>query len=292
MIAPQDSAFSGIYPHDRGYGSILEEQLGAWLDEALASVPEDVPATGHVVTAESDADGLLTAAAQLGCSMIVIGGRSGGVLRRYRLGSVANTLLHAAPVPVALAPAGYPGGGPVGRVTAMFGPRPGAVDVVGLGIQAARRRSVALRLVSLVLLDRPAEGPDPTPRGHGAAATPGSGADAGAGAGAGPGAEPIDEGVLAAVTRYADRRLAAEAAGMLDQGRVSTVVATGRTVDHAMAQLEWEPDDVVIVGSSRLASRGRLFLGSTASKMLRTVPVPVVVVPAGHTGSSTAESDD
>jgi len=284
MIAPQDSAYAGIYPPAGGYGSILEEQLGAWLDEALAGVPDDVPATGHVVTAESDAEGLLVAAVQLDCSMIIIGGRRGGLLRRYRLGSVATTLLHTAPVPVALAPAGYEHGGPVGRLTAMFGPRPGAVDVVGLGIQAARRRSVPLRLVSLLLLDRPDGGSGADPDGGAAPAADGSGPDARTGA-------ETDEDVLAYVTQYANRRLADEAAEMLDRGRASTLIASGRTVDHAMAHLEWQPDDVVIVGSSRLAARGRLFLGSTAAKMLRTVPVPVVVVPAGHTGPATAESD-
>lgn len=267
MIAPQDSAYAGIYPPEQGYGTILEEQLGAWLDEALATVPDDVPATGHVITAESDADGLLAAAEQLDCQMIVIGGRQGGLLRRYRLGSVATTLLHAAHVPVALAPAGYAWDGPVGRLTAMFGLRPGAVDVVALGIHAARRRAVPLRLVSLVLLDRPDESP------------------------ASPGAGTGDENVLEAVTRYADERLAAEAAELLEAGRACTEIATGRTVDHALAHLDWQPDDVVIVGSSRLAAHGRLFLGSTAAKMLRTVPVPVMVVPAGHTGHATAESD-
>jgi nucleotide-binding universal stress UspA family protein len=277
MIAPQDSAYAGIYPPEQGYGSILEEQLGAWLHEALASVPDDVPATGHVVTAESDAEGLLAAAEQLDCAMIVIGGRSGGLLRRFRLGSVATTLLHTAPIPVALAPAGYQHGGPVGRLTVMFGPRPGAVDVVGLGIQAARRRSVPLRLVSLLLLDRPGEASGADPDGGATMAGPVIGAN--------------DEDVLASVTQYANRRLADEAAEMLDRGRASTLIASGRTVDHAMAHLEWQPDDVVIVGSSRLAARGRLFLGGTAAKMLRTVPVPVVVVPAGHTGPATAESE-
>ncbi|WP_313823842.1 universal stress protein [Citricoccus sp.] len=269
VIAPQDSAYAGIYPHDRGYVSILEQQLGTWLDEALASVPGDVPATGHVITAEADAEGLLAAAGQLGCSMIVIGGRSGGLLRRYRLGSVATTLLHAAPLPVALAPAGYQHSGPVGRLTIMFGPRPGAVDVVGLGIRAAHRRSIPLRLVSLVLLDQPpvpdADTDDRSSR-H-------------------------DQEVLDSVTRYANRRLAEEAAELLKHGLASTVVSTGRTVDHAMDELDWQSDEVVVVGSSRLATRGRLFLGSTAARMLRTVHVPVVVVPAGHTGAPTAESD-
>ena len=39
-------------------------------------------------------------------------------------------------------------------------------------------------------------------------------------------------------------------------------------------------DEIVFVGSSRLASPSRLFLGSTANRMLRTLPVPLIVVPA------------
>ena len=62
------------------------------------------------------------------------------------------------------------------------------VDVVGLGIQTARRRAVPLRLVSLMLLDRAEEGSGPR-----------TGTD--------------DEDVLASVTQYANRRLADEAEG-------------------------------------------------------------------------------
>jgi nucleotide-binding universal stress UspA family protein len=35
----------------------------------------------------------------------------------------------------------------------------------------------------------------------------------------------------------------------------------------------------VLVGSSRLATPKHLFLGSTAAKMLRELPVPMIVVP-------------
>ena len=37
-----------------------------------------------------------------------------------------------------------------------------------------------------------------------------------------------------------------------------------------------------MVGSSRLARKHRLFLGSTAQRMLRTLPVPLLVVPRNH----------
>ena len=93
MVAPQDGAFAGVYPHDRGYSSILEAQLGQWLQGALELIPDDVAAVGQVVRGESEAEGLIQAAQDLGCSMIVVGAREGGVLRRYRVGSVSYTHL-------------------------------------------------------------------------------------------------------------------------------------------------------------------------------------------------------
>ena len=45
------------------------------------------------------------------------------------------------------------------------------------------------------------------------------------------------------------------------------------------SQLSWEPGELAVVGSSRLAQPRRLFLGSTAAKMLHELPVPMVVVP-------------
>lgn len=60
---------------------------------------------------------------------------------------------------------------------------------------------------------------------------------------------------------------------------VSSVVVLGDTVEDAVNGLEWQPGDLIMVGSSRLAAPRRLFLGSTAAKMLRVLDVPMVVVP-------------
>lgn len=268
MVAPQDSAYSGAYPVDRSFNPILTKQLNDWLDEAVAEVPEDLTVRKHLVWAESDPQGLLKAVADLNASMIVIGSRRGGLLRRYRVGSVANTLLHSAHVPVALAPAGYAHPGPLGRLTAMFGPRPGGDDVIDLAIDAVRRRDIPLRLVSLVMLDIPDEQSDT----EAAANT-----------------EAINMGVLNSVAQYGDDRLAAAASELVRAGTARTRIATGRTVENALADLDWQDDEVVVVGSSRLAAQGQLFLSSKASKMLRSAPVPMVVVPSGHTrnGSQT-----
>ena len=55
-----------------------------------------------------------------------------------------------------------------------------------------------------------------------------------------------------------------------------------------MDELEWEPGEVLVVGSSRVGQLARVFLGSGAIKIVRYSPVPVVVVP----GSVAAEIAD
>ncbi len=55
--------------------------------------------------------------------------------------------------------------------------------------------------------------------------------------------------------------------------------AAGESIEDAVAHLEWQGGEIVLVGSSRLAQPRRLFLGSTAAKMLREITVPVAVVP-------------
>lgn len=256
MVRPVDNEFgSASLPYDRSYGEILETQLQEWLDEALAEIPADISAHGRMVSAQSDAGGLLNAAHVLDADAIVIGSRSGGLLRRHRIGSVASALLHSAHVPVALAPTGYRGTGPISRLTAMFGPRRGAADVVGESLATVRHRGIPLRLVSLVLLDQvsttDAEQPD----------------------------------VIASVSRYADERLALEAAELVDAGLATVETSVGRSVEDAIRHLDWETDEIIVVGSSRLASRGHLFLGRTASRMLRAATVPIVVIPGHYTAA-------
>jgi transcriptional regulator with XRE-family HTH domain len=67
---------------------------------------------------------------------------------------------------------------------------------------------------------------------------------------------------------------------LLPDGRTAVVEkAPGDSVEDAVAHLSWLPGEVVLVGSSRLAQPRRLFLGSTAAKMLHELPVPMIVVP-------------
>jgi nucleotide-binding universal stress UspA family protein len=161
---------------------------------------------------------------------------------------VANALLHASPVPVALAPRGYQRTAPITRLTLAVGRRAGAEAAIETAINAAKRRGVPLRLVSLVELDA-----------------------------AGDGGEAINAAHIHANT------VLTAASGKVPAGHeVSVAVAHGRTIEEAIDGLEWDDGEILIVGSSRLAERNRMFLGSTANKVLRALPVPMVVVPRDY----------
>lgn len=149
MALQSDETCPGTYPHDRGYAGLVEEQAARWLADALDEVPPDISATAHIAVGDSVTHTLLGEARRLDCQLMVVGARGGGLLNRLSLGSVVDTLLHSSPIPVALAPRGFDHPGPVERITAMFGPRPGAADTVAVGASRARLRGIPLRLVNL-----------------------------------------------------------------------------------------------------------------------------------------------
>ena len=77
----------------------------------------------------------------------------------------------------------------------------------------------------------------------------------------------------------AEQEEAVAALGDAVPGSVETAVATGRSWSEALEALPWDRGDVLVVGSSSASFMSRLFLGSTASKIVRRSPVPVIVVP-------------
>jgi nucleotide-binding universal stress UspA family protein len=216
--------------------------------EGLELVPAGLEAKFHMRQAESDAAGLIDAAVEYQAGLVVVGAANNGLFKRYSVGSVANALLHASPVPVALAPRGYRRTDPITRLTLAVGQRTGAEAAIDVAIDSAARRGVPLRLVSLVELD--------------------AGGDSG---------ENINAAHIHANT------VLTEASRRLQAGHnVSVEVAHGRTIEEAIDDLQWDDGEVLIVGSSRLGEKNKLFIGSTANKVLRALPVPMVVVPRDY----------
>jgi nucleotide-binding universal stress UspA family protein len=228
--------------------SVAEEAVLTAERQGLALVPEGLPARFHVRQADSFAGGLIDAALEYRAGLIVVGAARNGLFKRYSIGSVANALLHASPVPVALAPRGYRRTDPISRLTLAVGRRTGAEAAIDVAIESAERRGVPLRLVSLVELDADGDG---------------------------------GENVNAAHV-HANTVLKAAAARLPEGHHVSVEVAHGRTIEEAIDDLDWDDSEILIVGSSRLAEKNKLFLGSTANKVLRALPVPMVVVPRDY----------
>jgi nucleotide-binding universal stress UspA family protein len=248
LVLGEDVPFAEVNEDGKKVSPEQQQALHAQT-EGLALVPQDVEARFHIRQGHSFAATLIEAAVEFEAALIVIGAASNGLFKRYTVGSVANALLHASPVPVALAPRGFQRTEPLERITAFIGRREGAEAAVEVALIAAGRRNVPLRFVSLVELDARAD--------------------------------DFGENINAA-HRHANTVLT-EAAHRLPQGHEATVeVAHGRTFEEAVDSIDWLEGEIVVVGSSRLAQKNQLVLGSTANKVLRSLPVPMVVVPRDY----------
>jgi nucleotide-binding universal stress UspA family protein len=84
--------------------SAIEKHLKQRLDEGLGTVPDAVEAEGVLATGEP-AQALADAVRSEG-SVLVVGSRAYGPLRRVLLGSVSTALIHAAPCPLIIHPRG------------------------------------------------------------------------------------------------------------------------------------------------------------------------------------------
>ncbi len=241
-----------------GYEEILEEQADEWLAQAAATVPDDIETTTHISWNESFAQGLIDDAQRLEAELIVVGAAGDGPIGKHSIGSVTGELLYSSPVPLALAPRGLRDSTVerVREVTLAIDTQPGDKRALVDAVRASQAAGTPLRLVSLVALD------------------------------------PI-----LAKLRVGDdelrERAHAHAQAMLDAARstlpegfpVTSTIVDGPTIEAAVDKLEWRDGDLIVVGSSRLAPPRRLFLGSTAAKMLRVLEVPMIVIPRPEAAS-------
>ncbi|BBZ06598.1 universal stress protein UspA [Mycolicibacterium doricum] len=250
-IMLSDRALPAMVPTGEN-DDLLGSQAEKWLADAMASVPTDVSVHSHIVYTDSTADGLITEAARLAADAIVVGGSGGGLAGSYSLGSVVNQLLHSAPMPVAVAPRGMRDS-PVQRVrevSCAIGRREGTDLLLEHAVRFSSAAGTPLRLISLVALD-------PT--------------------------FDVLRGDVDAVRHqardHAAQTLEAARRALPANIPVTSTIVDGRGVEDAVGKLDWHDGDLIMVGSSRLSAPRRLFLGSTAAKMLRVLHVPMVVIP-------------
>ncbi|SEQ69560.1 universal stress protein [Microlunatus flavus] len=235
----------------RQVGEESERQARDYLSETTVSV--DV--TYRVVPGRSIAHALVGAVEETDASVLVLGSSADGQVGRVVVGSTADKLLHASPVPLAISPREFRSTAADGvtKVTAAFSDSESSVRVVGRVATLAGRFGVPLRVASFGV-----RGATMYPPVTGITA---------------------EDSVLSSWSeqaRAAQERLVRD--GVVP-GSAELVIATGATWGDTMASVPWEPGEVLALGSSSMGPVARVFLGSRATKLIRHAPVPVIVLP-------------
>lgn len=239
------------HPGRAEYQQWLIEHGEQWVGKAVAALAADgVSATSTVTVGESFAQKLIELAEQQNSDLIVVGGARDGFFGRHTIGRVTGALLHTSPIPVALAPRGYAEDPDESfdAVTAAVPTRPGEDNPLPFALTLASAARLEIRMLSLVSAENLAEAADA-------------------------------KEVRAAQVAAAEKNLVEAARAVPDSPDIESLVASGMTLESALKKLKWEDGDLLVVGSARFAAPRRIFLGSTAARILAGVDVPVIVVP-------------
>ncbi len=227
---------------------------------ALAEHPT-VDGTALWLTDRSVPRALLDEAARSDAWMLVVGSSGDAEPGRIRLGSKTDRLVHSSPVPVAIAPRGYRTDQPVTRVTVGFRDDDASWSMLARVADICRQTSARLRVATFVIA--PPRRPVTSRASH-------------------TETQVIDIWKLQAAGAQEEARTYLDSQGV-DAAAVKFVLAEGPDWARAITTLDWEDGDILAVGSSATHPVARVFLGSSAAKIIRYAPVPVVAVPGAGT---------
>jgi nucleotide-binding universal stress UspA family protein len=244
---------SHVVPHPppfdartREYVKQVQAHLRSVLEPAVAALSGLVTET-HPIESTSPARGLHEIAVEEGASLIVIGSTHRGPVGRVVLGSVGEVLVAGSPTAVAVAPKGFAARAPE------------EMRVVGAGFNGSPEARLALRAAATLA----------------------------AGAGAELRAIAVEEGFAHAhhpirPEYRAESRLveqldhALEEVGAPDAKRV---VEKGAAV-HCLCEASRETD-LLVIGSRGYGPMRHALVGSVSAQLMRSAPVPVLVIPRG-----------
>ncbi|MBI3214133.1 MAG: universal stress protein [Mycobacterium sp.] len=241
------------HPGRAQYQEFLLERGAEWIDTAVSTLrAAGVAANSTVLIGESFAESLLKFAEEHHSDMIVVGGARDGFFGGHVIGPVASALLHTSTIPIALAPRGFAEDPPavITEVTAAVPNKAGDDNPLPFAITLASAAGLPIRMVSLVSAENLAD------------------------------TENLAD-LRAQQIAAAEENLAV-ADRALPETDIESLVAEGMTLESAMKKLNWSDSDILVVGSSRFAAPKRIFLGSTASRILAGTDAPVIVIPRGE----------
>ena len=257
IVLPEVWGHPSLARVDAEYAAFLKQYAEDTIAEAREFVGDVVQAEYVSTSARTATEGLITTAREKDAALIVLGSARHGPFGRFAVGSVTNEMLHTAPVPVALTPRGYSPSSEarLRRITCAFAGSTRSRTAFDAAVQLSRRHVLPLRLITLVVRDRQMY---PSQVGYSAERL-------------------VAEQWRAQAEEAQNRALAT----LPDDVTVEAGVVSGRNWEEALDSLPWEEGELLVVGSSRLGPVRRVFLGSSSTKIIRSSPVPVVVIPRG-----------
>jgi len=255
VVVPRTWDYPSPARVDAEYAAFLNQYAEDAIAEAREFLGDSVQAEYTTSSASSASEGLISTATEAGAALIALGSARHGPVGRITVGGIANEMLHISPVPVAISPRGYrpSSGARLRRVTCAFSGSTQSRSAFEAAVQLSRRHAVPLRLTTIVIRDRQMY---PSQVGYDA------------------------ERLVVEQWRAQAREAQEKALATLPNDvSVETDILDGRDWEDALDSLPWEDGEMLVVGSSRLGPVAKVFLGSSATKIIRSSPVPVLVVP-------------
>jgi nucleotide-binding universal stress UspA family protein len=251
------------YRGDKEYLAYQQEAAEIALRRARDHLGDGPLGAEYVVrTAESAPAGLLAEVAERRCSSVVVGSSTMGLLGHVMLGGVAERLLHSAEVPIIVAPRGFHAGRAttISRVSVAFGRADPDSGLVSRAASVAWNLGASLRVVCFAVRSMAMA------------------------AGVQEGTEQlvVDEWMhrlqhdIARTVASVDDSSSGGQDGPLAT-RIETILGQGTSWSAAIHDVPWTGRDLLAVGVSS-GPLGRLFLGSHAAKIVRSSPVPVMLL--------------
>jgi nucleotide-binding universal stress UspA family protein len=198
--------------------------------------------------------GLIEAVEELDGEVLVLGSLPSGGRGQVVVGSTADWLLHASPVPVAISPPRYRSyTGRLTRLTCAYSATPESVEVVRRCFQFAERFGAPVRVLTFAVRGKTMYPPE-------------VGMD-------------VEDAILEAWASQAHEILEGlKTEGVVGEDVVLEVV-TGHSWREVFDKTDWEDGEILSVGSSPRGEIRRVFLGSHSGKIIRNSPLPVMVLP-------------
>ena len=255
VVVPQTWDYPSPARVDAEYAAFLNQ----YAEDAIAEAREflDDTVRAEYTSTSSASEGLIATATETDAALVALGSARHGPLGRITVGGIANEMLHVSPVPVALAPRGYrpSSDARLRRVTCAFSGSTQSRSAFDAAVQLSSRHAVPLRLTTFVVRDGQMY---PSQVGYDA--------------------ERLVEEQWRAQAEEAQESALATLSGDVV---VEAGVVSGRDWEDALDSLPWEEGEVLVIGSSQLGPVARVFLGSNSTKIIRSSPVPVLVIPRG-----------